>query len=50
MVEILPILANFMLDFCPQKEEFYQLAGKDLVEYVKTPRDTQFTSYSTWIQ
>ena len=46
MSEILPILANFMLDFCPQKEEFYQLAGKDLVEYVKTSRDNLIRSYS----
>jgi hypothetical protein len=46
MHEIIPIVANFMLDFCPQKDELYQLAGKDLVDFIKNPRDGEYTTYS----
>ena len=46
MNEIIPILANFLVDFCPQKEDFYQMAGKDLVENVKLQRNPKFTFHS----
>lgn len=46
LIELLPVLANFLLDFCPHKDDFSHLACTDLIEYVKSHRDNRVISYS----
>ena len=50
LVELLPILANFLLDFCPQKDDFSHLAAKDLIEYVKSHRDNRVVAYCKFLK